>query len=46
MEFSSEVGVVSVIEETHTDVDTVTSFSESCTPDDPWLVIVEPVEHE
>ena len=46
VEFSSEVGVVSVVEERHTGINTITSFSESCTPDDPWLVIVEPVEHE
>ena len=46
VEFSSEGGVVSVIEETHSGINTITSFSESCTPNDPWLVIVEPVEHE
>lgn len=37
---------VSVIEETHTDVDKITSFFEDATSDEPWLVIVEPVEHE
>lgn len=42
VEFSSEVGFASVIEETHTDADTITSFFEECTPDEPWLVIVEP----
>lgn len=46
MEIKSEVGVVSVIEETHTDVDKITSFFEDATSDEPWLVIVEPVEHE
>lgn len=38
----AEVGVVSVIEETHTDVDKITSFFEDATSDEPWLVIVEP----
>ena len=42
VEFSSEAGVVSVVEERHTGINTITSFSESCTPDEPWLVIVEP----
>lgn len=42
VEFSSEVGAVSVIEETHTDVDKITSFFEDDTSDEPWLVIVEP----
>ena len=46
VEFSSEVGVAFVIEETHSGIDTITSFFEDCTPDDPWLVIVEPVKHE
>ena len=46
VEFCSEVGAVSVIEETYTGVDTVTSFFEDVTSDEPWLVIVEPVEHE
>lgn len=32
----------SVIEETHTGVDTITSFFEDETSDEPWLVIVEP----
>ena len=42
VEFNSEVGAVSVIEETHTDTDTITSFFEDETSDEPWLVIVEP----
>lgn len=42
VEIKSEVGVVSVIEETHTDVDKITSFFEDATSDEPWLVIVEP----
>ena len=46
VEIGSEVGVASVIEETHTDVDKITSFFESCTPDEPWLVIVEPYGKE
>lgn len=46
VEIKSEVGAVSVIEETHTDVDEITSFFEDATSDEPWLVIVEPVEHE
>lgn len=33
---------VSVIEETHTDVDKITSFFEDATSDEPWLVIIEP----
>lgn len=33
---------VSVIEETHTGVDTITSFFEDETSCEPWLVIVEP----
>ena len=40
------VGAVSAVEETHTDVDKITSFFEDATSDEPWLVIVEPVEHE
>lgn len=39
---TSEIGVVSGIEETHTDVDKITSFFEDATSDEPWLVIVEP----
>lgn len=35
---ASEICKVSAIEETHTGVDTITSFFE----DEPWLVIVEP----
>lgn len=46
VEFKSEVGVVSVIEETHTDVDKITSFFEDATSDEPWLVIVEPNRKE
>lgn len=42
VEIKSEVGVVSVIEETHTDVDKITSFFEDETSDEPWMVIVEP----
>lgn len=42
VEFGSEVGAVSVIEETHTGIDTVKSFFEDKTSDEPWLVIVEP----
>lgn len=42
VEFASEVGAVSAIEETHTGTDTITSFFEDETSDDPWLVVVEP----
>ena len=42
VELSSEICAVSVIEETHTGTDTITSFFEDETSDDPWLVIVEP----
>ena len=42
VEIRAEVGAVSVIEETHTDVDKITSFFEDETSDEPWLVIVEP----
>lgn len=42
VELKSEVGMVSAIEETHTDVDKITSFFEDETSDEPWLVIVEP----
>lgn len=38
VEFGDEIGGVSIVEETHTGSDTVTSFFE----DEPWLVIVEP----
>lgn len=41
-EFRSEIDVVSVVEETHTGVDTITSFFEDVTSDEPWLAIVEP----
>lgn len=46
VELKSDVGAVSVIEETHTDVDTITSFFEDATSDEPWLVIVEPDRKE
>lgn len=46
VEIKSEVGAVSVIEETHTDVGEITSFFEDATSDEPWLVIVEPGGHE
>lgn len=42
VELGSEISAVSVIEETHTGVDTITSFFEDDTSDEPWLVIVEP----
>ena len=42
VEITSEVSAVSVIEETHTDADKITSFFVNDTSDDPWLVIVEP----
>lgn len=42
VELKSEVGAVSVIYETHTDTDTITSFFEDETSDEPWLVIIEP----
>lgn len=42
VEIKSEVSSVSVIEETHTDTDTITSFFEDETSYEPWLVIVEP----
>lgn len=42
VELSSDICAVSVIEETHTGTDTITSFFEDETSDDPWLVIVEP----
>lgn len=42
VEFKSEIGAVSVIEETHTTSDVITSFFEDETSDEPWLVIVEP----
>lgn len=42
VEIQSEVSAVSVIEETHTGTDTISSFFEDETSDDPWLVIVEP----
>lgn len=46
VEIESEVSAVSVIEETHTGVDTVTSFFEDDTSYKPWLVIVEPDRKE
>lgn len=42
VELMSKIGAVSVIEETHTDVDKITSFFEDETSEEPWLVIVEP----
>lgn len=45
VEIESEVGSVSVVEETHTGVDKITSFFEDAASDEPWLVIVEPVEY-
>lgn len=42
VELSSEICEVSAIEETHTGSDTITSFFEDETSDEPWLVIVEP----
>ena len=42
VDIESEVGAVSVIEETNTMSDVITSFFEDETSDEPWLVIVEP----
>lgn len=42
VEIKPEFGAVSVIEETHTDVNKITSFFDDETSDEPWLVIVEP----
>lgn len=42
VEIKSEIGAVSVIEETDTTSDVITSFFEDETSDEPWLVIVEP----
>ena len=42
VEFKTEVGVVCAVEETHAGSDTITSFFEDETSDEPWLVIVEP----
>ena len=42
VEIKSEASAVSVIEETYTDADKITSFFEDETSGDPWLVIVEP----
>lgn len=42
VELRSEISAVSVIEETHTGTDTITSFFGDETPGEPWLVIVEP----
>lgn len=44
VEFGSDLDIVSVVEETHTGVDTITSFFEDATSDEPWLCIVEPIE--
>lgn len=42
VEIKSDIGVVSVIEETDTTSDVITSFFEDETSYEPWLVIVEP----
>ena len=42
VEFESEIGAVSVIEEVETTSDVITSFFEDETSDEPWLVVVEP----
>lgn len=42
VEFGAEVDVVCAIEEEYTGSDTITSFFEDETSDEPWLVIVEP----
>ena len=42
VEFKSVISAISVIEETHTDTDTITSFFEDETSYEPWLVIIEP----
>lgn len=42
VEFRTEIGGVSAVEETHTGSDTITSFFEDETSDEPWLVLVEP----
>lgn len=42
VELGSEISAVSVIEETRTGVDTITSFFEDETSGEPWLVVVEP----
>ena len=42
VEFKAQVDAVCVIEEEHTGSDTITSFFEDETSDEPWLVIVEP----
>ena len=42
VELRSGPDAVCVIEETHTDTDTITSFFDDETSDEPWLVIVEP----
>lgn len=41
VELKDEVGSVCVVEETHAGSDTITSFFEDETSDEPWLVIVE-----
>ena len=42
VELKSEISAASVIEETYTTSDVITSFYEDETSDEPWLVIVEP----
>lgn len=43
VEVRDGVGAVSVVEETHTGIDKITSFFYDETSDEPWLTIVEPV---
>lgn len=43
VDLKSEIGAVSVIEETNTMSDVITSFFEDETSDEPWLTIVEPI---
>lgn len=42
----SKYGFVEYVEETYSTSDRITSFYEGVDNEDPWLVIVEPVEHE
>lgn len=44
VEVRDDVEAVSVVEETHTGLNKVTSFFSDETSSDPWLVIIEPVE--
>lgn len=43
---ASEHGFVEYVEETYSNIDKITSFYESVDDAEPWLVIVEPAEHE